>query len=112
MKYPALECIFYNCNKNIRVVQVLKQKDKENQSMDCFLYPRKRERYEWDKTVHCNFTSFPSVLRKDINCSGWSSPSPPGRTIPGVASRTQTYRKQNRKRQEREREKALRKERT
>ena len=59
--------------------------------------PKESERNEGDKKVHCHFTSFRSILRKDINFSGWSSPSPPGRTIPGVASRTQTYRKKEKK---------------
>jgi hypothetical protein len=41
-------------------------------------------------TIDYEFTSLGSVLRTDINSSGWSSPFPPGRTFPGVASRTQT----------------------
>lgn len=41
-------------------------------------------------------TCLGNLLRKSINSPGWSSPSPPGRTFPGVESRTQTYTEEKR----------------
>lgn len=49
-----------------------------------------KERKQGFQQLVTTFTSLGSVLKKDINSAGWSSPSPPGRTFPGVASRTHT----------------------
>ena len=55
-----------------------------------YLFILKTKRHNEERQLKNMHTSFGNLRKKDISSAGWSSPSPPARTFPGVASRTQT----------------------